>query len=203
MQFELDFPLVHQPVNPPRENHREEMYARTWSVWATAHPPRAHDDLDATHFDWMFSDLPWVPGQQEALVAASLMCWLGTNCGQGFLDDVRRLQEVIGSQYAALQAVIGSQYAAESAFSMQWALENQRRPSVNHGRRILEFCLTAREKLNAGEVEALTGRDFEAAECVMAWLGTLDGQMFLHACKSECVNSETRERAARKSARMG
>lgn len=192
MQFELDFPLVHQPVNPPRENHREEMYARTWAVWATAHPPRAHDDLDATHFDWMFSDLLWVPGQQEALVAASLMCWLGTNCGQGFLDDVRRLQ-----------AVIGGQYAAESAFSMQWALENQRRPSVNHGRRILEFCLTPREKLNAGEVEALSGRDFEAAECVMTWLGTIDGQQFLYECRNDCVNAEARERAARRSARMG
>ena len=192
MQFELDFPLSHQPVNPPRENHREEMYARAWAVWATAHPPRAHDDLDATHFDWMFSDLPWVPGQQEAHVAASLMCWLGTNCGQDFLDDVRRLQ-----------AVIGNQYAPESAFAMQWALENQRRTSVNHGRRILEFGLTPREKMNAGEIEALSGRDFEAAECVMAWLGTLDGQQFLRACKSDCVNSETRERAARRSARMG
>ena len=194
MQFELklDFPLVHQPVNPPRENHREEMYARTWAAWATAHPPRAHHDLDATHFDWMFNDLRWVPGQQEALVAAGLICWLGTNCGQSFLDDVRRLQ-----------AVIGNQYSPESAFTMQWALENQRRPSVNHGHRILEFCLTPHEKMNAGEIKALSGRDFEAAECVMAWLGTLDGQMFLHACKSECVNSETRERAARRFARMG
>lgn len=192
MQLELDFPLVHQPVNPPRENHREEMYARAWAVWAMANPLRAYDDSDATNFDWMFSDLPWTPSQQEAKVAASLMCWLGTNCGQGFLDDVRHLQ-----------AVIGNQYAAESAFSMQWALENQRRPSVNHGRRILEFCLTAREKLNAGEVEALTGRDFEAAECVMAWLGTIDGQQFLYECRNDLVHTEARERAARRSARMG
>lgn len=194
MQFELkiDFPLVHQPVNPPRENHREQIYARAWAVWATAHPPRAYHDLDATHFDWMFNDLRWVPGQQEALVAAGLICWLGTNCGQGFLDDVLRLQ-----------AVIGNQYSSESAFTMQWALENQRKTSVNHGRRILEFCLTAREKLNAGEVEALTGRDFEAAECVMAWLGTIDGQQFLHECRNDCVNAEAHERAARRSARMG
>lgn len=192
MQLELDFPLSHQPVNPPRENHPEQTYAKTWAAWAMANPLRAHDAPNATHFDWMFSDLPWTPGQREAFVAASLMCWLGTNCGQGFLDDVRRLQTAIGNQYSP-----------ESAFAMQWALENQRRPSVNHGRRILEFCLTPRERLNAGEIEAPSGRDFEAAECVMAWLGTIDGQQFLHACRNDCENKEKRERSARRSARMG
>jgi hypothetical protein len=107
--------------------------------------------------------------QRCATVAASLVCWLGTNVGRGFLED------------AALRAK--DTLVCAQAYLMAWALVNTRRSFINAGKRALELMLIS--EATPETVPELSAADYEVAEHVVLWLGGEDGQRFLRLCEAE------------------
>lgn len=169
--------LSHEPLNPVRLSFDGEVsYLLVWQRWADAPAdPLAEKEFGEpvpTHFDEIFVDYRWKPGQREATIAASVISWLGTNCGRAFLEDARRIEAVCGY----------------GAYNAAWGRENMRQGSVNGGMRALEALLTPVAEWSGrpyamDRMVSLSGRDFEAAECVIHWISGFSGQRFLAECE--------------------
>lgn len=127
------------------------------------------------HFNIMFADYPAPPGQREAIVAASIMGWLGTESGLAF----RSMAAVISNQ-------LSGTVTPDVAYQMAWTKFNRRRGYLGGGTRLLDLLLTdASHVLREGSSAVGAGvglADYEAAECVVGWLGSDYGRRFLLEC---------------------
>lgn len=160
--------LSFEPINAPRPDHAgERIYTEQWAALAPTWVGLWDDD--ETVFRSVFKDYGWHPGQREATITASFMCWLGANVGQGFLAAARSMARA----YPHLR---------EQGYLMAWAVENNRTFGVNFGMRTLEFILTPRGDLKDGGRAELSARDLEAVDCLVRWLATARGQAFVAAC---------------------
>jgi hypothetical protein len=158
----------HQPMRPPRKGMiGENVFHAEWSrltadTGAMNSPPNeAFADILGCH--------PFRLSERTATVAASLVCWLGTNLGRCFLESGAKL--------------VKTQTCPQSAYLMAWASHNARNSCVNSGRRTLEACLMT--DVEPHRRPELSANDYEAAEHVVMWLGTDKGQQFLKACEKE------------------
>lgn len=182
--------ISHQPFNAPRQGHSgERIYAERWAAIADERDATVFDDDDATVFSNMFRHYRWEAGQREATVAASLICWIATNCGRGFAWEAQRLREVLGISVGG-----------DTAWLMAWARENARQYGVNRGVRVLEHVLSPYDRgdMNSrfpewDRIEEPSGRDMEAAECVVRWMGSAEGQAFLVGCQRAADQERRRE----------
>lgn len=179
-----EMPVAHEPARPPRPSHDgEEAFAAAWKK-LMAQPVEALYGDETPRLGEILWDYPHPVGQREATVCASLICWLGTNCGLSFLQEARRLAAMIRSP--------------EKAYLSAWAIENFRVRHVNMGYRTLEHCLSPREEAGTfGYVKPieLSAADYETAEHLARWLGSVDGQRFLTYCEAETeARRATRER---------
>ena len=113
-----------------------------------------------------------VVGQREATVAASVICWLGTNCGRFFLNNGRRLAS-------------RGNLSKEDALLAKWAMCNRRQIATNCGLRALELMLLTDEDVRLNRLCQPTNTDYETAEQVLAWLGRAAGHAFLKHCEME------------------
>lgn len=159
-QMEL-LPLTHEPFPPyPRKDMAsEKVYAEAWRRQMAG---ATDDGIEWDMFTGIVTNLG-EPTQRDANVAASLICWLGTNCGRAFL-------------FGALERSIRrSEQDRQLAWQFQWTLENRRLTHANRGLRLLESIVN-------GEVSA---RDLEVADCVALWLGSDSGQAFIIDCERQ------------------
>jgi len=177
--------LSHTPINPPRKGHfGEAVFLKNWQELAVRYIEDDSDDMDRTEFDRVFHHYRWNPGQQEATVVASIVVWLGTNCGLAFL---RSAQAQTKKSFYVTEA-------AQTIFLMEWAKENQRLAWVNRGIRTLENCLT--KECSETKLVELTGRDYEIAECFVCWLATRPAQKYIAICEAEIDQDNKRRNLA-------
>lgn len=179
--------LDHSPIRPPRDGFiGEAVFAEFWKTrmgldrdWISPVDRGALGDI-LEHLDGPVS-------QRDASVAASFVCWLGTNAGSSFLD-----------QAAALSCLV--RHDAPSAYVAEWAAKNRRLRHVNLGWRSIELFMMPREqsdrvnRLGAhpgpGEAVEITARDLEVADQIAAWLGSEDGRQFCRDARDEITRRE-------------
>jgi hypothetical protein len=132
--------------------------------------------------------------QRDARVAASLVAWIGTNCGACAIHQARNLRTALKE----------NPWAASDAYLVQFARENSRKHAVNSGFRLIEHLLAGdacyqvrmsgcREQVF---IPNYTWQDQEVAEQTFCWLGTEAGERFVIACEQEIVAERTARKAA-------
>ncbi len=163
--------IAHRPMIPPRPGVTgEEVFAARWEAENRA-PGRFNAILDRPDH--------WTT-QRHATLAATIVTWLGTNVGAGFLYQAERLARTM---------------IRADAYVAQWTLENRRQVLVGSGWRRIEQMLMTPDQQQArqrdgvqrgGAIRVRTNiRDFEVAEQLMAWLGSNEGQRFIAAAHLE------------------
>jgi hypothetical protein len=160
----------HKPVRPPREGHLgENVFYRNWLKQMTA-----NDSLD-DHANQQFVDVlggyAHRLSERTATVAATFITWLGTNLGNAYRCDAKRL--------VAVQEK--ARFDHSDAYLWAWASTNLRRSGSGAGLRQLEASMGGYEK----DPPLLSAEDYEVADHLAFWLGTDDGQAFLERCEAE------------------
>jgi hypothetical protein len=167
-------------VNAPRAGFiGETVWAARWAAWM------AHD-FHAFRKCWSFDSDPdehfpllivlhdmrarYRVDQRAAAVAASLVTWLGTNCGRAVL--------LAGDRIAKTHAV-------RHPYLAVWADDNMRQRGINRGIRVLEYLLTPEYGNEAKEIAKPTAVDYEVCEHVICWLEEPLGQQFVAECRKE------------------
>jgi hypothetical protein len=108
--------------------------------------------------------------QRAASVAASMICWLGTNVGKCFL---------------MLGAEIRNSTSCLDAYAAAWGASNLRKFGMNSGARQIEFLVRSHDDQNQNVFPEVSVRDLEVLEQVAIWLGREEGQAFLQGCEDE------------------
>lgn len=171
-------PLLHEPLVPPRDGIiGEHVYSTTWKRLMVI-APATWDD--STMLDVILTQYGSPVGQREASVCASVICWLGTNCGSSFLNSCNKL---------VTENVF---HDRADAYLAAWAIFNKRRKSINSGVRTIEHCLSTSSVSPRHEASGqmrpaldLTADDYECIECLIQWLGGTEGQKFIAYCEIE------------------
>lgn len=150
--------LIHEPETPCRPSiYGEGIFVGQWKHELAKVPDHGTGETEEM-FCKIFGDLDPID-QRDATVAASFICWLGTNAGNSYLHEsaLRRHSE-----------------GGDEAYLLQWALWNRRVSYINGGKRTVEAIL--REP---------TIRDLEVIEKLAEWLGTPPGRVFLKNANDE------------------
>lgn len=187
--------LQHTPLPPyPRAGCIGEMvYAEEW---AKLMQEKDRYGLNAPNgkLASILSNHPTPLTQRQATICATVVCWLGTNCGQSVILGARRLIEKAREH-------------SGPAFVMSWAIQNHRINGVNHSFSALEHLLAPPD--HYGKDVFLGGRtlvrrpdlsvdDYEVVDHLMYWLGGAEG--FFLACETrikELEDWEAQKRAAK------
>lgn len=163
-------PLIHEPVQPARESHPERVFLTMWQR-LMSDPERVQE---------VYYGLPHDLDQRGATAGASLVCWLGTNVGSGFLHQCQQLENQ-GGIYA------------DGAYLMAWAIHNRRKYASGRLRTIEHLLTPGGASLGPGSyaggnvnwpaiIDAdINLRDQDAIECVLEWLATARGKQFIRA----------------------
>ena len=166
----------HEPMRPARDLPGEQVFYREWKRLMDK-DVGAYDD--ETMIERVLATLPVTANERHSRVLASVVTWLGTNCGNAFLHEAKRL----GASATRVQY----------PYLAQWAMENARFSWLSGGRRTLEHCLATEFQLSYSGLAAmetvrpkdLSAYDYEVVEHLMIWLGGRDGQSFLTRCERE------------------
>lgn len=181
--------IEHVPVPKyPRPKHiGEEVFALRWRELMDAPLEIDHDyDHDLpTRLHVILRSLLRKTGrltQVQATTAATFVTWLGTNCGQGLLHEMKR--------YAKSEFFVGG---GERAYLAAWSVENSRQAGVNGGIRLLESLL-GESFDNPLRPYHLTAVQIEVIDHVVQWLSNGDGAEFVRVCNEEiqALNCERR-----------
>lgn len=187
------FSLLHEPLNPPRDGHiGEHIYAQEWKK--EMRPGAYETDPEATAFARVMAHFPGPLSQRYATVVASIVTWFGTNLGISFLETAKQFGEIGG-------------FLREQRYALAWAIQNQRRMHINSGTRTIENCLRAYGHISLpgtmacwSHIPELSADDYEAAECLMHWLGsTSAGSNFIARAERLIMAERNREAAERNS----
>lgn len=191
--FEL-IPFIHEPLRPARQGCIGEIvYAQQWRdfMGTLPHPDAPHSARLADILHHMPEQLT----QRHASVAASFVCWLGTNCGLGFLWEAKR-------------AAKEQPRNVERAWMGAWAWQNKRLTWLSGGIRTVEHILAPKDLEVEGDrfwlgalsrLPDVSSSDFEVFEHVVCWMATIDGARFLAHCEVEVelARKTEQERARR------
>jgi hypothetical protein len=183
--------IVHEPMRPPRRCHiGENVYADRWRELMAQVPEDADYDTPeaVAHLREILSPMWYEIGQREATVAASFICWLGTNCGRCFLGQARKRR---------------ADKVRQSTLTV-WTEENYRHTGINHGIRTIEYLLapphtikntaiTSPEK-PLTELPDISLRDAEVIEHICEWLDTEKGMAFVMRCEREILRLDSIQR---------
>lgn len=168
--------FAHQPMRPPRAGLiGENVFCEEWSRLMA--DTQQMDSPPNEKLADVLGGHPYKLTERSATVAASLVCWLGTNLGRCYLEAAEKLAK--------------HQTDAGDAYLMAWAAHNARRSFVNSGRRTLEACLIS--DAEPTRVPELSADDYEIAEHLVMWLGSADGQAFRKACETEILRLKQTE----------
>lgn len=153
------FPLTHEPETAVRPSiYGEGCFVEQWKIVLNRVPDHGDGTTDEM-FCTILGDLEPVD-QRDATVAASFICWLGTNAGACYLLA------------ASKRSAEGEPY--RQSHQIEWALHNRRRSHVNNGRRTVEALL-----------KEPTIRDLEVIEKLAEWLDSKYGAAFIRAAHAE------------------
>jgi len=189
-----DIAFDHNPIRPARAGCiGEQVYLKNWQELVTF-DSGYHPDYEGPNgiLEHIVSPGDGILTQRHATVAASLLRWLGTNNGRGFLQQAFLMGDCLGDR--------------QEGYLAQWAIENRRDRSVNSGMRSLESVM---KEPGADKSPKLSADDCETMERVIIWLASdygffmPTGQQFLKKCMAD-VDAElklqrSRERTARES----
>lgn len=184
----------HTPVRPAREGCLgEQVFLKNWQE-LLAQDNGYHPDFDGPNGMLMHVVSPGdgILTQRHATVAASLVRWLGTNNGLGFLQQADLMCDSLGDR--------------EEGYIAEWALENRRSRTTNSGIRVLEAVMMEQRAVKPPKLSA---DDCETMEQVLMWLASehtvyvVSGQSFLQKCRNDIQvglrEERSRVRAARES----
>jgi hypothetical protein len=182
----MDFrmPLSHTPVRPPRKMIEEQVFARRWEELMSAEP---EGDNERSPLEYVLFNYPAAVDQRAASVAASLICWLGTNAGQSFLGLGRSIHE--------------NTYCKHEAYVAAWGAHNLRRYAHNSNARSIEFLVRTTEEQAADVFPEVSSYDLEVLDQVALWLGCEEGQAFVQTCETEISRWKDMERLGEYQAR--
>lgn len=170
--------LVHAPIRPPRDIVGEQVFSRRWAeLMATA--PEWDDPTVLARILWSY---PGSVNQRAASVAASFVCWLGTNVGGSVLSQGRSL--------STAGFLFGDGVLAA------WCVHNARRAGVNGGARAIDMLLRSDDDFGQKRLPAASADDAEVVEHVAAWLGTEAGLAFIAECEGEIRTRQDMETIA-------
>lgn len=184
--------LDHKPKPPyPRPGMvGETVYAEEW---AELMQKLDRDGVNAPNsmLAGILNDLPGRITQRHAFVCASVMCWLGTACGQSIILNGKRHQKS----------------ALSSPYLVAWSLENTRRVGCNGGYRTIEHILAPEDHFGKDWLMPQMGKrlmripdlsvdDFETVEHLMIWLGH-HGEGFILRCERRIEELNRFERTKR------
>ena len=122
----------------------------------------------------MLTHLPRWPRPYDAKICASVVCWLGTNCGMSVIDESRRITRA----------------GMRDGMLMAWAKENVRYKWLNNGVRTIESILAKPEHYGPrwgghGLIRRprLSRDTYEVVDHLMSWLGSDAGERFIKHCE--------------------
>ena len=172
----------HTPIRPVRQDViGEVVFMDAWLELMAAEPSDPDVEtpngmLNAVLAPLMATEL----NQRHATVAASVIRWLGTNNGQGFLHFAQEMAIKLNN--------------AGNGFTAAWAIENRRESWKGFVRTVDQVLRPELHIRSAGqdEPERLSADDCETAEAVIVWLAEGEGERFLKRCQ-ERVASKLRE----------
>ncbi len=171
--------LIHKPIQPPRKTFIGEcVYASMWEALMTTPADRGVYGLsdEPEPIEAVLGQLHVRIQQRHASVAASVVCWLGTNCGNAMLRDAERQRD-----QGHLRAYI--------CYLMCWSVENRRAAGINNGIRTIEYLISPTDSYCPRDglktMPILKAQDLEVADHLMMWLAEHDGQEFIRGCESE------------------
>jgi hypothetical protein len=174
-------PLTHEPLRPARDLVAEQVFAAEWLRLMTT--PTDHDDADydgpenGHQLSGILAHHPRLLNDRQSRVAASIIVWFGTNCGNCFLLEARQLRDR-GVRYP---------------FVAQWAIDNTRFSWLNSGMKLIEHCCATELNPHAYSFGRqmvcpdLTVEDYETVEHVMVWLGNDEGRAFVAECERKIM----------------
>jgi len=173
--------LKHQPETPCRASvYGEGIYLGAWQRFMATTPeycdgepddrfltiygPRLQVDFDTVDDfeDEAANAERHKPRQRAAAVAASFIVWLGTNCGQSFVHEARKLSKEL------------SGWHRERAYLYAWTYTNSRHAGMN-GMRITAQAI----------VKEPDATDLEVMTVTAEWLATADGQNLIAEAEKE------------------
>lgn len=169
--------FAHEPMRPPRrETLGEQVFYRRWQALMATHPYDDPDLADRTWLDVILYDLYEKTTQRHAVVAASLVVWLGSNGG---LELIMKAGEDLRS----------TKGCASVSWVRAWSVNNRRLRGVNHAVRTLEHLLSPAENISLDGSLAvfpeLSADDYEVAEHLCAWFGSYHGGKFIREAEEE------------------
>lgn len=189
--------LQHKPIQPPRKGHLgEQVYASMWEAFMTR-PPAESWDAPSPIEEVMWNSLQQIT-QRHASVLASVVCWLGTNCGNCMLQQAEKEREA-------------ERWDADKCYLLSWTLQNRRRLGVNSGVRTIETLLappdTVVRTMRLGEPHlkvqpALSAEDLEAVDHLMLWLAEPAGRAFVTQCEAEIRRLQDEHELAKRAAHL-
>jgi hypothetical protein len=170
----------HKSLRPPRVGFiGETVFAAYWVNLMAIPAPTWYDSQTNHQLLLILHDMPGTITQRHATVAATLVTWLGTNCGRAFLSDAQQLEQKMGR-------------FAGHAYPAAWAIENARSSGINGGFRTVEHLLAPDDHFGRNSrghglsfQPELTADDLEVMEHVAKWLGTPEGKQFTAVCENE------------------
>jgi len=130
--------------------------------------------------------------QRDAQVASSLIRWLGTNNGRGFLHKAEQMVDTLKDRWKGYVAA--------------WAIENTRDFQVNFGMKTIEAVLSESNAglFTVGEPKArpdITAQDIDVIENMIQWLGSSRGKNFLDASEA-ALDQRLHDQGLRRLSRM-
>lgn len=164
--------LAHRPIRAPRPGFDgEHVYADSWELLMR----RRTSDGEPKLVEVLGGQ--YRPTLRRAVVAASLICWLGTNCGQSILLHANRRRDA-GERNPTLLA---------------WTDQNVRYAWLNQGVRTIEAVLASEDAYGRtfngtwglARRPAYSIDDIDTVECVLLWLDSTDGIRFVQKCETE------------------
>lgn len=169
--------LEHKPMPPyPRPGCVGEfVYAEEWSTLMQKLDEEDGYNAPNSMLATVLTDLPTPITQRHATLCASVVCWLGTACGQSIvLGGKRHVEHGIDRCHAYLMAwtVQNRRSSGTSGFRM---LERLMAPLDHYGRHVFLGPELVRQP-------EMTADDYETAEHLMVWLGER-GEGFILRCE--------------------
>lgn len=180
----------HNPNAPyPRQGMvAETVYADYWRDFAKGTRENGNGEA-LPNIVRLFNKLPFYLEQKHATLAASFICWLGTNAGLGFIGRCKRFSENINNP--------------EEAYLSAWAVDNRRIYGHNSNTRTIEWLKADESALVRGmdgflcfsQSPEVNLEDQDIIETLICWLSDTEGQRFVKACEKEIERRREESRA--------
>lgn len=169
--------MKHVPIRHARNMTEEQVFARQWKELMESKEPYESGMLSRVLIGY-----PYEIKQREASVAASMICWLGTQVGKSFLLLAEEIREKTS--------------CAHYSYVAAWGVRNARVFGHNSNARQIDFLTRTQAEMEANFFPETFVKDLEVLDQVCLWLGTEDGRAFIAGCEAEIMRRQELESLA-------